>query len=97
MTTPYMRLLEDERRAARRAPRAVVRRPEVKVGDQIQYRINLGRGLITRQVIEVLEDGGKFVVDGFYNVLAREITCHIPSAESEAERAKSEADTLEFE
>lgn len=60
------------------------RRSEIAVGDLIQYRYSYGRkgniswALTTRAVIEVVDGGATFVVEGFFNVPARCVTNHIP-------------------
>ena len=59
-----------------RIERRLIRRFPANVGDYISYRF--GSGVTTRRVIEVIDGGRKFVVEGFYNVNATQITAHIP-------------------
>ena len=56
----------------------------IRVGDLIQYRYKWrefgvpDHALSTRAVIEVVDGGSKFIVEGFYTVEAAQITAHIP-------------------
>jgi hypothetical protein len=58
-------------------------RPDIAVGDLIQYRYSYGPkgftqwGITTRSVIEVIDGGARFKVDGDFIVFAKQITTHI--------------------
>jgi hypothetical protein len=60
------------------------RLPNVCVGDWIQYRYSYGpKGFTqwsqtTRKVMEVMEDGARFVVEGGFTVFAKSVIYHIP-------------------
>lgn len=55
-----------------------------QVGDLIQYHYRVpgfvsgSAVLTTREVIEVIEEGAAFIVDGGFRVQATKITTHIP-------------------
>lgn len=65
------------------------RLPEIAVGDMIQYRYSYGpKGFTqwtqsTRKVVEVIDGGATFVVEGFFNVPAGCVITHIPMGRSE--------------
>jgi hypothetical protein len=74
------------------------RLPAVRVGDMIQFRYGWGRdgyafsSTTTRDVIEVIDGGARFVVQGFLNVEAGCVLHHIPM-HRRAEGAESKQQT----
>lgn len=63
---------------------SVKRRPKIAVGDLIQYRYSYGTAGTTssamtmRTVLEVIDDGARFKVEGGFYVFAGQVTVHIP-------------------
>jgi hypothetical protein len=66
-------------------PEQTIKRIPARPGDLLQYLFtfhSLGvvtSSLTTRRVIEVLDSGGAFVVEGGYRVRARQVTAFIPT------------------
>jgi hypothetical protein len=56
--------------------RIPLRNVRVQVGDLIQYQYQQGRD--TRRVIEIVDGGAAFIVEGRYHIGASQITTHIP-------------------
>lgn len=54
-----------------------MKRHRAQVGDLIQYRFHLG--LNTQRIVEVVDNGAKFIVEDGYEVQARKITVYIPA------------------
>ena|SRR5438105_4733371 len=79
----YERALEESRKMRAEREREIRRNSRVQVGDLLVYRYTSGHwsGRTTRAVIEVLDGGATFVVDGGYHVSATQILAHIPAAE----------------
>ena len=56
----------------------------VAVGDLIQYRYSYGPkgftqwAISTRAVMEIIDEGAEFVVEGCFHVFAKNVTTHIP-------------------
>lgn len=75
------------------------RRCEIQVGDLIQYRYSYGPkgftswSITTRTVIEVVDGGAAFVVEGLFNVPARCVITHIPIDPAEGEEFKDELES----
>lgn len=75
-----------------RTPRKMKRLRDIKVGDLIQYRYSYGSkgfaqsGITTLAVIEVIDDGSLFVVEGGWNVYAASVITHIQMHQSADEQ-----------
>lgn len=67
------------------------KRHPAQAGDLIQYQFYMpgwfGREtrLSTRRVVEVLDSGASFVVEGGYQIRAAQITVHMPANDTETQ------------
>jgi hypothetical protein len=77
-----------------RIKRRVTMRHPAQVGDLLQYRFTYGGQVRTdtRSVIEVIDNGARFVVAGFYSVTPMQILNHMPMLRAR----EDERDELDF-